>query len=196
MREDFLKNLPQDSIGAELGVMSGKWSKCILEIVRPKELHLIDCWWTKYGEYFPWMEPGKEASSTVVAYNQALRTVQECDKKKVSVFHVQDDLECLKKFKDGYFDWIYIDSSHEYGHTRQELLLSRNKVKEDGIICGHDWRPNKLHVHHGVYRAVNEFCASYNYKIVKLDPHWQWAIKKTNNVLISPRNFPDGKSPQ
>ena len=50
-RENFLNILPKNSIGAELGVLKGEFTKHILEIVRPKELHLIDLWW-KIGEYF------------------------------------------------------------------------------------------------------------------------------------------------
>lgn len=56
-----------------------------------------------------------------------------------SIIHVEEDLECLKKFKDNYFDWVYIDLSHDYNHSMQELKILKNKVKKSGIICGHDW---------------------------------------------------------
>ena len=44
VRDFLLKLLPQNSIGAEIGVHKGDFSEEILRDVRPNELHLIDPW--------------------------------------------------------------------------------------------------------------------------------------------------------
>ncbi len=181
-REDFLKMLPRHSVGAELGVFQGKFSEAIIRIVQPRELHLIDPWWKTMGEYYgEWSRyhNNGELLATRAAYEQAVARVKAVDKEGVAVFHVADDLECLSRFDDAYFDWIYIDSSHKYDHTKKELELARRKVKPGGIIAGHDWHADPTHVHHGVYRAVREFCRQYGWKIVRLDRHTQWAIRQT-----------------
>ena len=40
-RQDFLQNLPKHSIGAEIGVFKGEFSRHILEIVQPLKLYLM-----------------------------------------------------------------------------------------------------------------------------------------------------------
>jgi len=181
-REDFLRIFPKGSVGAELGVFQGKFSRAILQIVQPRELHLIDPWWTVIGEYYgDWsrFHNGGELLSTRKAYEQALENVRQVDAQGVAVFHIQDDVECLKSFEDHYFDWVYVDSSHQYEHTWKELELLHRKVKPTGLIAGHDWKPDPSDVHHGVYRAVNEFCAKYGWKITHLDRrHTQWCIQR------------------
>ncbi len=185
-REDFLKIFPKNSTGAELGVFQGKFSRAIIEIVQPRELHLIDPWWKAAGEFYgEWSRyhNGGELLSTRKAYEQARANVKAVDRKGVAVFHVEDDLECLARFEDGYFDWVYIDSSHRYDHTVKELELARRKVKPGGIIAGHDWRPDPNHIHHGVYKAVHEFCRKYGWAVFRLDRHTQWAIRQAGGVL-------------
>lgn len=180
-REDLLKTLPVGSVGAELGVFKGEFTKYLLKIARPKRLHLIDPWWKLHGEYYPdWEEYtdfGKLKTSE--AFEKAKRAVDKYDKKEVCVFHIDDDLECLKEFQDNYFDWIYLDTSHKYDHTRKELEILKDKVKNDGLIMGHDYADNPNHIHHGVYKAVNEFCEKYNWKVIKLDHFCQWCIKRS-----------------
>lgn len=179
-REDFLRFLPKNSLGAELGVFRGAFSKKILEIVNPQKLHLIDAWWLAYGEIYPWKdkETNDGTLTTKTAYNEVLAVIKECDRGDRCLVHISDDITSLKTFDDGYFDWVYIDTDHSYERTKNELLLLRHKVKADGVICGHDWQPDTGHRHHGVYKAVNEFCGTYGYNIIKLDAHLQWAIKR------------------
>jgi hypothetical protein len=42
-------------------------------------------------------------------------------------------------------------------------------VKSSGIISGDDWRPDPNHIHHGVYKALNEFILKYNYELIYAD---------------------------
>lgn len=179
-RERFLKYLPKNSIGAEIGVYRGDWTRSILKIVRPKELHLIDGWWIIYGKYYPWKDKrfGASPVKTEDAYERTRMIVKKYDKEKACIFHVGDDLILLKSFSDGYFDWVYLDTAHEYEETVNELELLKDKVKDGGIISGDDWRPDPKHAHHGVCKAVNEFCEKYGWKVAKLDNCAQWYIEK------------------
>ncbi len=91
-----------------------------------------------------------------------------------SFIYVGNDVEYLKTFSDRYFDWVYIYSSHEYDHTKDELEVLNNKIKENGIICGHDWHNDETHIHYGVTKAVVKFCDSYNWKLIYVNKHMQW----------------------
>ena len=41
-RQFLLDMLPRHSVGAEIGVLSGNFSKQVLDSISPKQLHLID----------------------------------------------------------------------------------------------------------------------------------------------------------
>ena len=178
-RQDFLRILPKRSVGVELGVFKGEFAKHILQIVRPKELHLIDPWWKVYGERYPDWEDYTDFGrlKTRDAFEAAKKIIEKFDRKKVSVIHIEDDLEYLEKADDNYFDWAYLDTTHKYRHTMKELELLRYKIKDGGMIVGHDYANNPDHIHYGVYKAVNEFCDKYNWKVVKTDRFCQFCIK-------------------
>jgi len=169
------KYLPHKGIGAKLGVLKGNFSRILMEKSKCKELHLIDPWYF-LGPHWHWA--GDNTSTVDAVCNILQHYKQEINEKMIFV-HVQDDLKVLQTFSDHYFDWVYIDSSHAYEHTVEELLLLKDKVKPDGIIGGDDWRPDPEHRHHGVYRAVNEFMKKYKYKLLYADENnLQWFIKK------------------
>ena len=179
-RQDFLQNLPKHSIGAEIGVFKGEFSRHILEIVQPLKLYLMDGWLETNGEYFSWATDDNNLGplKTKDAFEQAKKTVEIFDGKGVSEFVIGDDLLTLKKFENSYFDWVYLDSSHRYEPTKAELEILKDKVKMSGLITGHDWHTDSAHRHYGVYKAISEFCKKYNWKVIKVDRHGQWIIKR------------------
>jgi hypothetical protein len=71
-------------------------------------------------------------------------------------------------------DWVYLDSSHEYEHTVEELEILRHKT---GLISGHDWHEDTSHEHHGVCKAVVEFCDRYGWRLKAADPWGQWLVR-------------------
>lgn len=169
------KYLPKGGIGAELGVFKGHNSKVLLNRTKPKELHLIDPWYFITASW-DWA-PGNR--STVDALCKVLQLNKKEINEKIVFVHVQDDLKLLEEFPDDYFDWVYIDSTHQYEQTVAELELLLKKVKSSGIICGDDWFPDVNQEHHGVYKAVNEFIQKNNYQLIYADDkNLQWFIKK------------------
>lgn len=182
VRSDFLKILPKNGVGAELGVFQGQFSQDLIKITKPKKIYLIDPWWKVCGEHYgDWSRHHNngELLPTKKAYQQAVDNVAQVDNNKVAEFFIDDDVEVLKKMEDNSLDWAYVDSTHTYEPTVMELEQLERVVRPDGIISGHDWRPDPKHHHHGVYKAVNEFCEKYNWGILKIDAQYtQWAIKR------------------
>lgn len=63
-------------------------------------------------------------------------------------------LNAAQKYSDNYFDFIYIDGNHKYGHCKNDLNAWWSKVKVGGILAGHDY----INVRDfGVIQAVTEF---------------------------------------
>jgi len=182
VRADFLKILPTNGTGAELGVFQGKFSISLIEVAKPKKLHLIDPWWKASGEtYGDWSRYHNHGKllPTRQAFQEAQDHVTAVDHAKVAEFHVEDDVAVLKKMANNSLDWAYVDSTHLYEHTVKELEELQRLVKPDGIIAGHDWYPDPTNRHHGVYKAVMEFCEKYNWEVVKVDERFtQWAISR------------------
>ena len=183
-RVDFLKILPKDSIGVELGVFQGHFSIEIINNVNPKLLWLIDPWWLlgTYQEGEPLGRPtewkNKGDYSIVNDFTNLVNHIKDPLLAKRVMIKIEHDLEALPSFDDNYFDWAYIDSSHEYEHTKKELEILQYKVKDNGFILGHDWQPDPNHRHHGVSKAVNEFINESSYELIYLDNHIQWCIQK------------------
>ena len=169
-RLDMLELLPKNAIVAELGVAKGRFSEKIISITRPKTLHMIDNWKSK-------------------AFNRkAMLYVQKKFGDRIThgvvKIHHGNSAEILASFPDNYFDWVYIDTDHTYKTTKQELAMSRLKVKHGGIIAGHDYttRHYSKIQKYGVVEAVNEFCFKHNWEFVFLTHethrHLSFALKK------------------
>jgi hypothetical protein len=152
-----------------------------MRVAKPRELHLVDVWWELWGDVYP--DWGRETAHGTLATRAAFEEVSqlardyERDSGARCLVHVGDDREVLAQFEDHHFDWVYVDSSHEYDHTLQELELLRVKVKPNGIIAGHDWYDDPSHPHYGVRRAIDEFCAQHNWCVRGRDAFSQWAIE-------------------
>ena len=172
-RNELLKLLPKNGVVAELGVDTGDFSQQILNFCCPQKLHLIDYWGTQ-------------------RYNQEKRNcVEEKFKNIIDKGIVEINLglstNVVEIFKDNYFDWVYIDTNHSYDTTVAELESYRGKMKNNGIIAGHDYIQGNWEggIKYGVIDAVQEFCIKWNWEIIYLTMenkiHPSFAIRKINN---------------
>ncbi len=155
-RNALLELLPKNAVVSEIGVAAGEFSAQILAITNPKKLHLIDSWahderYENFQDQIAAMFAAQIAVGQVVI--QRGLTITE-----------------LAKFPDAYFDWVYVDSSHDYESTSQELELCRAKVKAGGLIAGHDYVTGHWPgwYRYGVIEAVNAFCVKYGWEMIYL----------------------------
>lgn len=175
IRIPFVKEIiPKNGVGAELGVYKGTFTRCLLDVSNPSALHIVDPWYLMESEW-TW---GLGNRSTVDAL---IRILDEFRRELVGgriVLNIGFDLDVLATFPDQYFDWVYLDTNHQYLQTQKELQILKLKVKKDGVIAGDDWHSDPSHPHHGVCRAVNEFVDREPYKVIYADgSDLQWAIK-------------------
>ena len=147
-RTALLKRLPKGGVVAEVGTLEGEFAREILQIVGPRELHLID------HEIHPRVRE--------LAEDPSLRG-------RLHVHH-RDSVEALESFPDQMFDWIYIDAQHTYEGVKRDINAARGNVKTDGWLVFNDytvWSYVELQPY-GVVAAVNELCLEDNWKIAFL----------------------------
>ena len=175
--------LMENAVVAELGVLKGDFSEQILRSLKPAKLHLVDPWYLQ-GLEWPW-EKGDR--STIHALTGILKDFEKELASGQVVLNIGYDQDVLAALPDAYFDWAYLDTTHEYAQTRTELQLLQRKVKASGVIAGDDWRPDPAHPHHGVYKAVQELIAAGQYEILYADSeNLQWAIRQKRRSANSP----------
>jgi FkbM family methyltransferase len=82
--------------------------------------------------------------------------------------------EVVNKYKDNSLDFVFLDASHDYENVKKDIEAWYPKVKENGIIAGHDYNSYDWP---GVVQAVNEFFGEENLKSIKQDT-WSWIVEK------------------
>ncbi|WP_439575603.1 class I SAM-dependent methyltransferase [Phreatobacter sp.] len=159
-RVALLQHLPHSGVAAEVGVAFGDYTSEILKHNRPLKLHLVDMWNSE--RYRAGLDGIRQR------YAGLLKT-------GAIEIHQGMSTSVLETFKDGYFDWIYIDTDHSYDTTAAELRLAAAKLKPFGYIAGHDYCTGNVLAPwpYGVIEACNEFCVQdgWRYRYMTLEPH-------------------------
>lgn len=157
-REELLDIFPKNSIGAEIGIFKGEFSKLILEKITPKLFYMVDPW---EGNIVSGDKNGENIISIQgesYYINHILPEFGFLPNTKI-LRHYSD---IINIFPDNYLDWIYIDAEHSYFNVKNDLYNCFSKIKKGGVISGHDYNNNMFP---GVVRAVTELCKDKNLNI-------------------------------
>ncbi len=165
-RVNLLEKIPENSVGAELGIQVAQFSKKISDIVKPKLFYLVDTW----------IDMKLEENYT----DRFLKRTKNSNYIK----RKQTSESFLKSLDDNHLDWVYIDADHSYDSVKTDLLLSKDKVKDDGYIMGDDYI-NYDYTNHsfwGVKDAVNEFLQEFDYEMIyftlDIDGYHSYCLRK------------------
>jgi hypothetical protein len=157
-REELIQLIPQNSIGAEIGIFKGEFSKILLETTKPQLFYMIDPWegnimsGDKNGQNIEYIDGETHYVENIIPEFLFLPQVKL----------LRNYSDILSLFPDNYLDWIYIDGAHDYDYVRYDLENSIHKVKPGGYIMGHDYT-NQMFP--GLVYAVDEFCKTHNLEI-------------------------------
>lgn len=168
-RKQLLEQMPTGGVCAEIGVWEGDFSARILEINKPRLLHLVDPWRYESDEVYKdaWYG-GKKAINQEqmdAVYDRVTKRFATQVRAGTVVIHRSASSEAVSAFADGYFDWIYIDGNHLYEFVKLDLELWRPKVKPGGYITGDDYTDREdLWYRGGVKKAVDDFASRNNYE--------------------------------
>lgn len=136
VRGRMLASLPKGGVVAEIGVWEGDFSQRILEICEPKELHLIDPW--LYMPEFSNTGFGKKKNEHLMEERYHKVVARFADDPRVKVHRALSDV-ALSAMPDASLDWVYIDGNHNEPIVGNDIALSLQKVKPNGIIAGDDF---------------------------------------------------------
>lgn len=93
-----------------------------------------------------------------------------------------DSLNASCKYPDGFFDFVFIDASHEYEHTKADIRLWWHKVKDGGILAGHDYYPIERDE---VQRAVDAVIPPDAFSVYPTtEGYGVWWLEKDPNIKM------------
>ncbi|WP_201833361.1 class I SAM-dependent methyltransferase [Microvirga zambiensis] len=168
-REAWLPTIPEGGTIAEIGVANGDFSDAILRLAKPERLYLVDAWHTSR------FAPGFEHVSARFAADITSGRVQ---------IRRGFSTDALRTFAPASLDMAYIDTTHAYALTAEELALCEPLMKPDGRIAGHDYCEGNAvtGIPYGVIQAVHEFCLARHWVFDALslapDGHMSFSLRR------------------
>jgi hypothetical protein len=158
MEEHFKFLMMKDLVGVEIGVENGNNAKNLLSRLPIKKLYLVD-------PFVPWEEAGK-----LLSFCSLEKTSKNLRKyKEELVFIKKKSEDAITSIPDN-VDFVYVDGNHDYEFIKKDIELYYPKVKEHGIIAGHDYGME------AVKRAITEY-AEKNKLTVNSDAGDWWFVK-------------------
>lgn len=74
-----------------------------------------------------------------------------------------------KKIEDKSIDLLFIDGNHQYSQVKADIINYSPKMKDGGILCGHDYRKG---ICDGVVKAVDEIF-NKNFQVLGNSSIWR-----------------------
>jgi len=186
-REDFpklLDDLELNGNAAEIGVARGDFSAKILQS-SIKKLYSIDCWDVETPS--SWKEQAR-SKWTQAKMDELYREAQD----KLRSFGERSQImnkfsaDAVKMFEDDFFDFVYLDASHEYADVKEDIALWWPKIRRGGILAGHDYFARDGESDRwGVIEAVNEHVERYKLKLYLTEDRFRsWYVFKRKIAMI------------
>lgn len=138
----------------EMGVAEGGYSQTLVEANPQMMIYGIDPYepYRGYRDY--------KRKSTLDAMRQKAEDRLLPYKNYKFVYLLSSD--ALKKFKDGWLDFVYIDGNHEEPYISQDIAAWEKKLRPGGILAGHDYFRSRKHPQIQVLQAVHKYTAENN----------------------------------
>jgi predicted O-methyltransferase YrrM len=178
---------------AEVGVHQGLSMSYILKACQENEnrIYAVDIWKMKY-DFAENVIPGPGLEIASYAWDRGvdidsegeIRDISGVFKSNIKQMGFENIVECMqmpsvrasKEFSDEFFDLVFIDAGHSFEQVQADIKAWLPKVKEGGILAGHDYSVDWP----GVIRAVYENFGNRSV-IVR---HGMWFIRKGQDYSI------------
>lgn len=134
-------------VGVELGVNEGAYSDFLLSNSNLEKLYSIDSWSTDYSETLA--ASFKKWTINHGEVEQAEKTSREVLSKynDRSIIVKGNSFDAAGQFEDNSIDFIFFDAGHRFTGFALDLIKWWPKIKDGGLIAGHDyWRRYRYEV--------------------------------------------------
>jgi hypothetical protein len=154
-RTKLFQSLPENSVGAEIGVWTGRFSRTIIRVVKPCKLYLVDLWARDPDPVREQMYETMTQKTHDYHYQLAMDRMKPWIDAGIALVLRGDSVKMAEAVPDGELDWVYVDADHTEKGCYEDLIAWTPKVKLGGYIMGHDYNTEKFQA---VIRAVDRFC--------------------------------------
>lgn len=134
--------------GAEIGVEYGVFASLLCAGIPGLNLKLVDHW-----EYAYEKTPAEKQDEI---YEIALKNLAPFPNLE---FIKKTSVEAAKCVPEKSLDFVYIDASHDFDSVMIDLIVWSPKVKQYGIVAGHDYMP---YGGFGVITAVDSYTRAHH----------------------------------
>ncbi|MCD2257515.1 class I SAM-dependent methyltransferase [Lactobacillus sp. CC-MHH1034] len=168
---NLLKELSKDNlIIGEVGVFEGKTTRFVFDENEKsiEEYDLID----PFKTYPDYDNINYDVRANQIKLNYAELKLEKYINNKRKIKLYKDFSEyAVKKFKDNYFDCVFIDANHEYKYIVNDIEMWLKKLKVGGLLIGHDFNYPDLP---DVKKAVETHFGDHYF----LEDDYIWWVKK------------------
>jgi len=172
-RWDFLASLMNEQgykSFVEIGCKEGRTTGFILKNVPGSQVIAVDPWITQDATHDPTKETYKEWDFSKIEAQFWDNVGDNKDRCAMWRMTSEEAAATGPQPPDGW-DIVFIDALHDYEHVKQDIELWWPKVRNGGILAGHDFN----HKWPGVERAVAE---AFNLMQVGVGPDSVWFVVK------------------
>lgn len=164
--------------GAEVGVCTGRYSRILCETIPNLQLLGVD----PYKPYHGYTDFRRQSThdTNLALTREALANYPNF------TLAMNFGHEVAKWIPDGSLDFVFIDGNHQYADVKQDIEDWAPKVRQGGIVSGHDYY-NFKSGRGGVVQAVDEYAAANSHEIRSTgwtegahhddkQPDWYWIV--------------------
>jgi glycosyltransferase involved in cell wall biosynthesis len=160
-------------IGAEIGVAFGGHSESILKVPSVTKLYGVDPY-QHDPNYIDAMNLPQEEFDELYQF-----TTSRLSKFGDRYQHIRKPSQQAVNEISGTLDFVYIDADHSYNGVWKDLCTWFGKVRDEGIIGGHDYDHPDIP---GVKQAVDDFFRRFGWEIHTEGATVWWVEKKGLNI--------------
>ncbi len=181
-RSELVNQLPRHRVGAEIGVYTGVFSEYLINTTHPQRFHMVDAYelqhgagWTVTDHCDTYIDGGAMTYEAAKAAAQHRALKANLESGVPTWLDTAWSVEWLNQQPEYSLDWIYLDTSHDYDGTLNELCAASRVVKPEGVICGDDAWDGVF----DVLAAVKDFTAASCWRLAYLK-HGQYMLRRDN----------------
>lgn len=124
------------TVGAELGVRVGEFAEHVLNNWPTVERYYLVDLWAQQENYKDLANADNEQQEAL--YQETKQRLSAWTEK--TVFLRNYTSLAVHSLKEGELDYVYVDARHDYCGCMEDMELYWPKVREGGIMAGHDYK--------------------------------------------------------
>jgi predicted O-methyltransferase YrrM len=167
----------------EIGTYQGEYANIMCMALKPEKFYAVDPFHYIEGMDTPDVNLYCNQTSLDVFAEEVKTYLSTINEGRTSELIRKYSNQAAHDFADGSIDVVYIDGAHDYEAVKEDIALWFPKVKDGGVLCGHDYT-GRSHLHEfGVIPAVQEFLKANDLQFsITNEPDFpSWVVRKDLN---------------